>query len=57
VFERHQWIEPGETVEDHLFIAQDLSTIEAVKLDLSLTSGRIMWQAVAILTPKGDQHA
>ena len=50
VFLRHQWIEPGETIEDHAVIAEDLTSIIAVKLDLSVTSGRFMWQAVAVLT-------
>jgi len=50
VLEHHEWIEPGETVEDHLVIAADLRHISAVKLDLSLTTGQIMWQAVSILT-------
>lgn len=50
VFERHGWIEPGETVEDHLILPAQLRGVPAVKLELVLTSGKIMWNSVAIVT-------
>jgi hypothetical protein len=50
VFERHQWIEPGETIEDHVLLSFDLACVAAVRLHLVVGSTETMWNAITIAT-------
>lgn len=46
--ERHQWIEPGETVVEHSLTAVDPET-PAVRVELVITSPKAMWEAVTVV--------
>lgn len=56
VFARHEWVEPGETIEDHVLLPSDLQTVAAVRAHLligskpSLWSRKSMWSAIAVAT-------
>lgn len=48
VFQPHGWIEPGETITDHILVTLPPSNLIASKLDFCLTSHKKLWQRNAI---------
>ena len=48
VFEAHQWIESSETIEDQLLVTLPEGHSGIYRLELRLTSGRIVWKAAGI---------
>lgn len=47
---RHQWIEPGELLEEHVLHPQQLSNIAALKAELIVVGKKTMWEASTIIT-------
>ena len=56
VFEKHKWIEPGETIADQTLISIGRVDARAVKLGLRIVSSGIEWNSLAILEPKTDRE-
>lgn len=50
IFEHHQWIEPGETINDHFLLPLDLKEVAAARLEVIITGRRTMWEACAIVS-------
>lgn len=51
VFEKHNWIEPGETVIDQTLVEIAGTETIALRLELRIVSSRIEWNAVSIVEP------
>jgi hypothetical protein len=51
VFEKHKWIEPGETISDQMLIALGDVDYSAIKLELRVVSNGIEWNSLTILNP------
>jgi len=51
VFEKHKWIEPGETISDQTLIALAHNDHSAVKLELRIVSNGIEWNSLTIVEP------
>lgn len=49
VFKAHQWIEPGETVEENLLVIVPQHNHLAVKLELMIVSGKLEWYAMTVV--------
>lgn len=58
VFERHRWIEPGETISDQNLIALRGEHDSAMKLELRIVSNGIEWNSLSIIEPvvEGDRE-
>jgi hypothetical protein len=54
VFEKHGWIEPGETITDQALISVAGIGHMAVKLELRLVGNHIEWNALSIVEPQKD---
>ena len=53
VFEKHGWIEPGETITDQALVSIAGNGHKAVRLELRLVErGRIEWNALSIIEPE-----
>ncbi len=51
VFERHEWIEPGEPIEDQVIIPIPLQRMKPFKLDLRIVAeNRVEWNFLKIIT-------
>jgi hypothetical protein len=51
VFEKHGWIEPGETITDQVLVSVAGVGHKAVKLELRLVGDHIEWNALCIIEP------
>lgn len=51
VFEKHRWIEPGETINDQALVSVAGIGHKAVKLELRLVGEHIEWNALCIIEP------
>ena len=51
VFEKHGWIEPGETIIDQALVSVAGVGHKAVKLELRLVGDHIEWNALCIIEP------
>lgn len=51
VFEKHKWIEPGETISDQTLIALTHLDHSAIKLELRIVSNGIEWNSLTIVEP------
>jgi len=51
VFEKHRWIEPGETISDQTLIALAHTDRSAIKLELRIVSSGIEWNSLTIVDP------
>jgi hypothetical protein len=51
VFENHEWIEPGETIEEQKIIAVSEHKDLAFKLELRLVSNKTSWGCMTIVSP------
>ncbi|MBS0641537.1 MAG: hypothetical protein JSS43_16850 [Proteobacteria bacterium] len=49
VFERHGWVEPGETIEEHKLLVVAGGEGKDYLLEVHLGSGKIVWTAVSIV--------
>lgn len=50
IFEKHKWIEPGETIVDEMLLALGNSDdLKAIKLELRIVAGGIEWNSRAIV--------
>lgn len=56
VFEKHKWIEPGETIADETLISIGAVDGRAVKLELRIVANGIEWNSRAILEPDTSQE-
>lgn len=56
VFEQHQWIESGETIEDQRLIAIPSNGGVAFRLELRLVANEITWTAVNIIQWSADSQ-
>ncbi len=45
----HQWIEPGETIEDAILIPVEPVSYAAIRAELNLNSTKVTWKVAAIL--------
>src|SRR5262249_31424276 len=52
VFEKHRWIEPGETITDQALVSIAGDDHRAVKLELRLVGSGIEWNATSIIEPE-----
>jgi hypothetical protein len=50
-FEKHGWIEPGETIADQALVSVAGIGHQAVKLELRLVANGIEWNALSIIEP------
>lgn len=51
VFEKHRWIEPGETISDQMLIALRDINHSAIKMELRIVSNGIEWNSLTIVDP------
>jgi hypothetical protein len=51
VFEKHKWIEPGETISDQMLMALPDNDQSAIKLELRIVSNEIEWNSLTIIQP------
>jgi hypothetical protein len=51
VFQEHEWIESNETIESQLLVTLPDGQSGAYRLELLLTSGKIVWKASGIANP------
>lgn len=51
VFEKHGWIEPGESISDQAMIVLTNNEYQALKLSVRLVAGGIEWNSLAIIQP------
>jgi hypothetical protein len=54
VFEKHGWIEPGETITDQALVSIAGIGHKAVKLEVRLVGNHIEWNALCIIEPEKD---
>lgn len=52
VFEKHSWIEPGETITDQALVSVPGIGHKAVKLEVRLIGNHIEWNALSIVEPE-----
>jgi hypothetical protein len=52
VFEKHGWIEPGETITDQALVSVSGVGHKAIKLELRLVGDHIEWNALCIIEPE-----
>jgi hypothetical protein len=52
VFEKHGWIEPGETITEQALISVAGIGHKAIKLELRLVGNHIEWNALSIIEPE-----
>jgi hypothetical protein len=52
VFEKHGWIEPGETIADQALISVAGIGHKAIKIELRLVGSGIEWNALCIIEPE-----
>lgn len=52
VFEKHGWIEPGETITDQALISVAGIGHKAIKLELRLVGNHMEWNALSIIEPE-----
>ena len=51
VFEKHKWIEPGETISDQALFALGRLDHAAIRLELRIVSHEIEWNSLTIIKP------
>jgi hypothetical protein len=49
VFEKHAWIEPGETIKDQMLVRVAVAESTALKLDLRIVANGIEWNESSII--------
>lgn len=54
ILHRHEWIEPGETIQDALVVPGDFTDVAVVRAELDFSAGGTAWNATAVVTSVAD---